>query len=144
MGKRSQNVPIDSKQNVPVALLAPLKPRYIRAETIADLACEKFKKSNEGITFRDLTQRGLTKRRVQRKLKDLCEYGRDSRKKVLFAPEKRRPQQYYPLSLRAEVMEHLAKRENVLINPTGATTNPGHPLSNTLRYRRAQSSPYFF
>lgn len=136
----SQNVPLDSKQNVPVALLRHLRRRYILSKEIEDLACEKFNKFKKGITFADLTKLGLRKRQAQRKLKDCCENGRiRSKNKVLFAPEKHKPQQYYPKCFKAEINEYLASKRNVLVQPTGVTTCSGHPLSNTLRDQRAQN-----
>src|SRR5438445_469996 len=67
-----QNVPLDSEQNLDVALLAHPRRRYISLKEIKDLACEKFNKFKKGITFADL-KLGLRKRQAQRKLKDNCE-----------------------------------------------------------------------
>ena len=140
MSKPSQNVPLDRDQNVPVAQLAPHRRRYIRSKEIEDLACQKFSQFKKGITFADLTKLGLWKKQAQRKLKDNCEdQSIPIKNKVLFAPKRHRPQQYYPVCLRAEVTEHLAKKENALINPTGLTTNSGHPLSNVLGCQKAQN-----
>jgi hypothetical protein len=100
MNNSSDNVPIEPYHNVPIELLVPLRPprRNITSKEIEDLAPEKFKNTKEGIGFRDLTDKfGVSKQRAQRKLKVCCEnhyFG--SKKKVLFTPEQRKPQRYYP------------------------------------------------
>jgi len=122
--------------------LARLQGRRVRisSKAIQDLAVEKFKKCKEGMTFRDLRDTfGITQRRAQRKLKNLCEnYSFRSEKKVIFVPEQRKPQQYYPKCLKAEVNEYIAKKRNVLVQPTGVTPSK-HPLSNALEAQKAQN-----
>ncbi|MDQ6667513.1 MAG: hypothetical protein M3Y53_04705, partial [Thermoproteota archaeon] len=142
MSSPSDNVPIDAQQNVPIELLARLQVRRVRisSKAIQDLAVEKFEKCKEGMTFRDLRDTfGITQRRAQRKLKNLCENDSfRSEKKVLFVPEQRKPQQYYPKCLKAEVNEYIAKKRNVLVQPTGVTPSK-HPLSNALEAQKAQN-----
>ena len=132
----SENVPIDSEQNVPFGLLVPCLPRRnnIRNKEVEHLAVKKFTQCKKGITFVDLiTKFGISKKQSQRKLKECRKC------KALFTPEKHKPQEFYPDSLRADVIAHLYnKRRNVPIHPTGVTTS-NIPLSNILESDKAQS-----
>jgi hypothetical protein len=134
--KSSENVPIDSEQNVPFGLLVPRLPRRnnIRNKDVEHLAVVKFTKCKKGITFEDLTLKfGISKKQSQRKLKE-CR-----KRKALFTPEKHKPQEFYPTSLKADVIEYLYnKRRNVPVHPTGVTHSKT-PLSNTLELQKAQS-----
>jgi hypothetical protein len=139
------NVPIDSNQNVPLGLLGQCgantmrSRRKIKSKEVEQLAVEIFNNSKKGITYKDIMTLGASKKRAQRKLKLCCENGYfPSEKKILFAPEKHRPQQYYPKCLRAEVNEYLAMKENVLIQPTGMTYSTS-PLFNVIELQKAQN-----
>jgi hypothetical protein len=135
MNNSSDNVPISSNRNVPIELIDPLLPiRWnIKSKVVQDLAVEKFTKSKEGITFTDLRDKfGISKPRAQRKLKSCYE------RKVLFAPARHKPQQYYPKCLKAEVYEYITMKENVPVHPTGVTSSK-HPLSNALELQKAQN-----
>ena len=113
----SENVPIHSEQNVPFGLLVPCLPRRnnIRNKEVEHFAVKKFTECKKGITFVDLiTKFGISKKQSQRKLKE-CR-----NRKALFTPEKHKPQEFYPDSLRADVIEYLYnKRRNVPVHPTG-------------------------
>jgi hypothetical protein len=99
------NVPLDSDQNVPLGLLVQYYPgtppsrHNIKTNDIKQLAVEVFKSSKKGITFKEVMEGfGISKKRAQRKLKDCCDnMSYPSGERVLFAPEKHKPQQYYPL-----------------------------------------------
>jgi hypothetical protein len=139
------NVPIDSNQNVPLDLLGHCgsgtmhSRRKIKSKEVEQLAVKIFHNSKKGITFKDIMTLGVPKKRAQRKLKLCCENGYfPSEKKVLFAPEKHRPQQYYPKCLRAEVNEYLSMKENVLIQPTGMTYST-FPLFNAFQLQKAKN-----
>jgi hypothetical protein len=87
--------------------------RYTRAEEVGELAVCSYKKNGKGITFNDLLSNGLARNKgqAQTTLKHRL------RKKIIFAPEKRRPQDYYPTSLKAGVM----KRTMLKNIPKGVT-----------------------
>jgi hypothetical protein len=132
----SENVPIDSEQNVPFGLLVPCVARRnnIRNKEVEHLAVVKFTECKKGITFEDLTLKfGISKKQSQRKLKE-CR-----KRKALFTPEKHKPQEFYPTSLRADVIEYLHnnKRRNVPVQPTGVTISKS-PLLNSLELQKAQ------
>ena len=86
-----RNTPLDNNKNRLLALSAQthhsLPRRYTNVDNIIDLAIEKFKKNQHGITFEDLRKRGLAahKRQAQETLK----YYR--RKGILFTIKPRRP-----------------------------------------------------
>ncbi len=77
--------------------------RYTRAEEVGELAVCSYKKNGKGITFNDLLSNGLARHKgqAQTTLKHCL------RKKIIFAPKKRRPQDYYPTSLKADVMKRI-------------------------------------
>ncbi len=132
----SENVPIDDSQNVPLDLLVPCLPRRnnIRNKEVEHFAVRKFTECKKGITFQDLTLKfGISKNQSQRKLKE-CR-----KRKALFTPEKHKPQEFYPTSLRADVIEYLYNnRRNVPVQPPGVTHSK-RPISNTLELQKAQS-----
>lgn len=56
------------------------------------------------------------------------------------------PQQYFPASIKADILENLKKRWSVHVGPTGSNlsnlynlSNCGDPLSNALEYHKAQT-----
>ena len=99
-----KNVPIDHKENVPIAR------EYVRSKQVQELAVEKYHKNGRGITFNDLISRGIAriKSQAQRKLKNCRQKG------VLFTIQDRKPQQYYPTCIKS----HILGRKNVPIDPT--------------------------
>src|SRR5918992_1319217 len=86
---------------------------YIHSSTIIELAADKFEKTGKGITYKDLMDAGIVihKRHAQ----DILKY--HLRKGDIFTLKDKRPQQYYPTGIRAEVIEKIAK--NTPIDPTG-------------------------
>jgi hypothetical protein len=146
LGYSTVSAPLDSNQNVPLGLLPRSNSthlpsrRSIKSKDVENLAIEIFRRSKKGITFGNVIEVfGVSKKRAQRKLKDCSQNdGFPSEKRVLFAPERHKPQHYYPKCLRAEVNEYLAKKRNVLVQPTGVTSSK-HPLSNALELQKAQT-----
>ena len=105
---------------------------YVTSDQITKLAVETYKmKRGRGITYIDLLGKGLTVHKKQ--AQDMLKY--HFRKETLFTLEDKRPQQYYPTAIRAEVIEN--KQKNTPIDPTGvALPNLPHiskgPLANCL------------
>jgi hypothetical protein len=131
-----RNTPLGNNKNTLLALSAQtyhsLPRRYTNADNIIDLAIEKFKKNQHGITFEDLRKGGLAlhKRQAQETLK----YYR--RKGILFTLKLRRPQEYFASTIRSEVIK-IKSSKITPINPTGVTNYFPHlssrpPLSNCL------------
>jgi hypothetical protein len=140
------NVPLAPETNVPIGPLdqqgssSELRRHRITCTEIEGLAIKTFDKSKKAITFTDLQEvYGLTKKQAQRKLKDCCANRvKSSSEKVLFAPGKHKPQHYYPVCRKAEVMAQLMEKENVPINPT-EVTYPISPLVNAIQLQKAQN-----
>jgi hypothetical protein len=126
------NVPVDHQEDVPIATSVRsirLSHSVITSKDVQALAFKEFKGSKKGITFNDLiTKFEISKKRAQRKLKDCHKGG------ILFTPEKRKPQKFYPTCLRAEVIEYLYKKKIVPVDPTGVTS-----YSNPLELQKAQT-----
>lgn len=126
------NVPVDPQEDVPIAASVRsrrLSHSVITSKDVKALAFKEFKGSKKGITFNDLiTKFEISKKRAQRKLKDCHKGG------ILFTPEKRKPQKFYPTCLRAEVIEYLYKKKAVPVDPTGVTSH-----HNPLEQQRAQN-----
>jgi hypothetical protein len=130
---------------------------YISKEKIEEIAIEKYRSNGNGIMFRDvITKFSIKKRQAQRSLKHFHASG------VLFTAEdlicqgidlvvNKNPQQYFPTSIKAEILNNLRKRKTVLVEATGVSLPTGglltpssnttskHPLCNTLEYQKAQS-----
>ena len=75
--------------------------RYTRYQAIDRLATEKYKGTGKGISFNDLIHSGLSrhKRQAQDTLK------RFRGRKILFTLGNHKPQQYYPFSLKSEIIK---------------------------------------
>ena len=121
--------------------------KCISPNDLENLAVEKYHKNGKGITFVDLIERfGCSKDKAQRRLKNACiEHVKDGKKSsVLFRLDNNRtiPQQYFPSSIKAKVIEN---KRNRLIGTTGVTySNKGHssstyPLHNTIETQIVQS-----
>ena len=122
-----KNVPVQIGGNVLVGGLGHnLVPRsYISEHKIKEISIEKYKSSGTGITFKDIKDRFLIKKpQAQRSLKHFHAKG------ILFTAEdlinhgicpikNTSPQQYYPACIKADIIQDLEKRKNVLVEATG-------------------------
>jgi hypothetical protein len=129
-----KNIPISSSQNIPLALLGQLgegcctkRRRYTRAQEIEKLAADKYNKNGKGITFNDLLSAGIAshKEEAQITLKHCLE------RQVLFTISNHKPQEYYPTSLRAEILKNKLSK-NLPIGVTGVgLSNISHSSINS-------------
>jgi hypothetical protein len=100
--------------------------RYIKLERIETIAIQKYRSSGHGITFQDLRKEFSINKKssAQRMLKFF------HAKNILFTANdliserigllaNTNPQQYFPRSIKEEIVQNLSKRKNVLVNPTG-------------------------
>ena len=99
--------------------------RYKTKDIVEKKAIEKYQQNGLGITFEDIEREfSLNKAKAQRTLK----YFHD--RQVLFTAKdlileritvlkNTSPQQYFPTCIKAEIIEDLIQRNNVLVNPTG-------------------------
>jgi hypothetical protein len=104
----SKNAPVSQLANIPLRVLAQcgtrcydIKRRYTRIQEVDTLAVRKSKTNGRGITFEDLIISGLAKHKsqAQNTLK------RCLAKRVLFVIEEHKPQQYFPSSLKSEILK---------------------------------------
>jgi hypothetical protein len=102
-----KNAPIDQGSNAPLqtlvycdAVRVDSTRRYTRVQEVDALAVKKYKINGRGITFQDLISSGLAKHKsqAQNTLK------RCLAKNILFSPNNHKPQQYFPTSLKAEIL----------------------------------------
>jgi hypothetical protein len=103
-----ENLPIRADMNIPLGVLEQYKPRrkYLRREQLLRLAEDIYKNTRSGITISDLLRNNLVKHKTQAQL--LLKYA--VRMNTLFTLQRRRPQLYYPISLKSEIIkDHLAK-----------------------------------
>jgi hypothetical protein len=136
------NPPLHSTQNPPIALLVQCgrgrKRQYTRAKEIETLAIEKFKKNGKGVTIQDLISNGLAmhKELAREKLK----YCRE--KKILFTPLNVRPQQYFPTSIKSDILNKLYKNAQVRVTGVGPTTTPALLLGKDMQKNSFSSRRY--
>jgi hypothetical protein len=115
-----KNSPIDQRSNAQLQTLVHHnavrfdRRRYTRIQEVDALAAKKYKINGMGITFQDLISSGLAKHKsqAQNTLK------RCLARKILFAPENHKPQQYFPSSLKAEIAKARLSK-NAPIRVTG-------------------------
>jgi hypothetical protein len=121
-----RNAPITTGENVPLSELGHSSCRrreYIRKRKIEELAIEKYKTTGKGIAFTDVTREFTCSKKAQRILKDCCneaisKTGYRSQPLLFRSFNRTSPQQYFPSCIRADIIEDLRKRENVLKHPT--------------------------
>lgn len=132
------NLPITSNNIPQLALIDRFTSgsrSYNFSYSITQLAVDKFRKTGRGIKYPDLMDAGLVihKSQAQEVLKYQLKIGN------LFTLEDKKPQGYYPVKIRSEVIEKIAKR-NTPIQPSGVTStiltynSSISPLSQCFRY----------
>jgi hypothetical protein len=153
--KLEESVLLDSKSNVQDSEVVhvPTTRRRITRKIVEDLAIEKYRYSGKGITYQDLQNRcSLKKKRAQRSLKhfhmnQVLFTAGDLTSKGIIILQNTNPQQYFPVCIKADILEDLKKRtRNVHVEPTvpnlsnlSKVSNYSKAISNTLGYRKAQS-----
>lgn len=132
------NTPIDSCQNIPLALSGHCgragdgcinhgTRRYTKAYEVETLAVERYRKNGKPITCNDLLPAGLAlhKRQSQTTLKH-CR-----RNNILFTlkNQNHRPQQYYPTCLKSEILKaKIAKIIPVRVTQVGHSSSNLNPI----------------
>jgi len=141
-----KNVPVQIDENVPVSELGHgvLARSYTSEYKIKDIAIEKYRSGGNGITFKDVIERfPLKKAQAQRSLKHFHARGilftaEDLISQGIDLVENKSPQQYFPTCIKADIIENLKKRKNVLVDPTEVTSSNA-PLSNVLAQQLSQN-----
>lgn len=110
---------------------------------VENLAIKKTEQNGLGITYVDLMiEFRCSKATAQRKLKNLCVekiINKGKKAPILFRASKRtNPQQFFPFSKWAEIIEKWKNNKNRLINPTGVN----HHLQPKLLEKGNQSTRY--
>jgi len=109
-----ENVPIRSDRIGPNDELVHtyMSRKRISKRKIEELAIQKYTRCGKGIDFSDVVKEfGSSKTKAQRILKDCCQQRRtNDGPYILFRQPKRTlPQQYFPTSIRAKVLQDLMK-----------------------------------
>ena len=145
----AKNRPIDRFENRPSKQLA-LSHRLgkkIGDKELEELSINKYEKNGKGITCIDVREKFFCSRKqAQRKLKNACTEKIDKEGKktpILFRPFKRtNPQQFFPYSKRAKIIENWKKNKYRPLDPTGVNYNnkassSHYPLHNAVEQQMA-------
>ncbi len=132
----SKNAPVSQLSNIPLrvsiqydAVHCGSKRRYIRAQAIDALAVRKYKENGSAITFQDLMCSGF----VSHKSQSQNILKRCLAKKILFVIENRKPQKYFPSSLKAEILKaRLLKNTPVKVTEVPFLQNTHLPSNDVI------------
>ena len=140
MNSNPENIPIFRNHNIPVGKLGQCNlgycsnqlkrsRRYTKAEVIETLASDKYRVNGEGIFFEDLMLAGLAlhKKQAQITLKYYL------KKNILFTQRRRRPQKYFPISLKSEII-----KRNIQKEVTGVIYSNQTLFPNNQSYKNAE------
>ena len=118
-----KNIPNANPRNIPNRILGQCgqghrsdqrkgSRRYTRSEHIETLAGNKYRVNGEGITINDLLSEGFVwhKRHAQITIKHCV------KRKKLFTLDRSRPQKYYPVCLKSEIIKKNAHKEVTGVN----------------------------
>lgn len=121
---KPNNVINPSRKNVPINLLGHLQPqrKYIPCDLVTKYAEDTFDRYHAPITVEDVRLKfNISTAHARRILKRLrTKTGIE--KGLLFTPQNLKPQEYYPESMHAVVIERFRKR-NVPLDTTGTATD---------------------
>ena len=142
----AENGPIGSFENRSTEQLVQgySQGKWISNKELEELAIEKYKINGRGITFKDVIEKfHCKKKKAQLRLKNACiEHVNNGKKSsVLFRLDNERtiPQQYFPSSIKATIIEN---KRNRLIGTTGVTySNKGHSSKYPL-YKAIENQIY--
>jgi hypothetical protein len=100
--------------------------KYITKDDIEKIAIKKYGENGLGITFQVIIREfSVSKAQAQRKLKYFHDKGilftaKDLTLDGITVLPNKHPQQYFPTSIKSEIVEAFSKRKSVPVNPTGA------------------------
>jgi hypothetical protein len=133
---KSANVPIEENRNAPIDVLGHHsgKRRYTKSQDVEELAIEKYQKTGRGITYTDLLNKELVKRKnhAQNTLKRCLQRG------VLFTPENHKPQTYYPSCFKSEIIKKIMLK-NAPIEHTVITSNNTNNTTHTYPWKKGKN-----
>jgi hypothetical protein len=135
-------------ENVPIHEVGHSSRKYIFEKTIQDLATKKYEESGYGITFEDVkTSFCVPKPKAQRSLKYFHDNGvlftaKDLTSQGINFISNTNPQQYFPTSIKPNILENLKKTRIVPVEPTGVNLSTANlesllrsPTSNAIKYQ---------
>ena len=129
--------PVGETKALPVAALGRGRGcKIVYTKDIEQLAINTFDSSKKAITVGHIVaQFGVNKEHARRIIK------RSLANQVLFAPENHKPQRYYPVSRRPQVIEYLYTKERLPVQPTGTrhTLSDHYALFNALESQKASN-----
>ena len=139
MKKLINNLFEAKKRPSELLVLSHGRGKKIGDKELEELAINKYEENGRGITFKDVREKFFSsKKQAQRKLKNACIEKIDNEVKktpLLFRPFKRTiPQQFYPYSKRAKIIENWENNKNRPIDPTVVKLYSS-PYLETLRVR---------
>jgi hypothetical protein len=99
----SNNSPLTSAKNIPLELVVPLlhSRRYTKSQDLLKFAEQVYHETGRGITFEGLRKSGKAKHKSQAQL--ILKHAK--KVNILFTLSEKRPQEYYPNSLRSEIIK---------------------------------------
>jgi len=122
----AKNRPIDIFENRPSKQLAlsHRRDKKIGDKELEELSINIYEKNGKGITFKDVREKFFCSSiQAQRKLNNACIekiYKEGKKTLLLFRPFKRtNPQQFFPYSKRAKIIENWKKNKYRPLDPTG-------------------------
>jgi hypothetical protein len=128
-------VPVDNEKGRPSGTLGQGSGwKAIHSSDVEHFAIELFDSSKTGLKVSHLeTKFRITKDHARSVAKRYCRNG------ILFAPENHKPQRYYPVERRPQVIEYLYTKKRLLpVQPTGTgQVTSHHALFNALENQKA-------
>jgi len=119
--------------------------KNIARRKIEEIAIEKYKASGHGLNFKDVMEDfHLRKRQAQTTLKNLHNKGvfftpRDLFRQGIYLTENKRPQEYFPSCIKAEILENLKKKKSVNSNSSEIIPFQKFAIAAAMEYQRAQN-----
>jgi hypothetical protein len=109
--------------------------KYVPKDNVEKIAIDKYRENGLGITIGDVEREfSVNKAKAQGRLKyfhnrKLLFTANNLKSEGITVLQNKSPQQYFPTCIKAEIIEDLIQRNNVLVNPTGAN-HSSSPLSS--------------
>jgi hypothetical protein len=137
MSYNDTNDPIVQTKALPVAALGHGRGRKIvYTKDIEQLAINIFDSSKKAITVGHIVAQFGVNKEHARRINKRCVTNH-----VLFAPENHKPQRYYPVLRRPQVIEYLYTKKRLPVQPTGTRHTLSHyyALFNALESQKASN-----
>jgi len=139
MSRYDPKVPIHESKILPVAALGHGgvgANKIIRSNSVEQLAIDFFDSSRQGITVAHVVSKFRVNKQHGRRAIKRCVISN-----VLFAPENHKPQRYFAVSQRPQVIEYLYSKKRLPVQATGTHNELSHnyALFNALENQKASN-----